>query len=245
MSSSGQNPPPIRDPLKGVTDGEGDPGREEQVSFGEEMAQIWRDARGVILLLVLILATFVWQMYVRFLSPSPDEEMLLALSTNAIASGHWWTLVTAMFMHGGIGHLLMNLSALLPFGLILGRWFGGDLRGQLRFLTFYLVAGLCGDLGYLLILHDPSGSMVGASGAIFGLWGAIIRLNRDGGLHPLFSREVGRQMVAPLLINLLFTLFYGFLASLVGSGGIAWQAHVGGFVFGLLTIGLFLPRRQA
>jgi membrane associated rhomboid family serine protease len=206
----------------------------------------WARHRALLLVLVLIGLTFLWQMYMRFLSPVPGEEWLLALSTNAVASGRWWTFLTSMYMHGGALHLLMNLSALLPFGLIIGQRMGGDLGGQARLLGFYTGAGLVAGLAWLLMNPGGAGPMVGASGAIFGLWGGVIRMRRDGSLYPLFSREVGQQLIAPVILNVIITVAFGVMGGMGGEvAGIAWQAHLGGFVFGLLTIGLFVPRRQA
>lgn len=239
MTTSVPPETPPHDPLRRVTDGDvetADPAQDASIGIA------WRDSRLTILLIAVNLAVFAWQMWIRLFGADPAIEELGVLSLAGLAEGRWWTPLTSMFMHGGIGHILMNLSALLPFGLILGRRMGGELRGQMRLLGFYLLAGFVAAAVWLVTGGLGGGGMVGASGAIFGLWGAVLRLRRDDeGLYPVFSREVLRQLPGPFLANLAITLLFG----LSGTGGIAWQAHVGGFLFGILTVGFFLPRRQA
>lgn len=204
----------------------------------------WRESWALGLIVALIGLGYLWQLYVQN-SADPDAEWIAVLSHQAIAEGRWWTTISSTFLHGGGFHLLMNLSALLPFGLIVGRRLGGTLRGQLAFLAFYLGAGVAGSLAFLA-LTGPNMAAVGASGAVFGLWGAVVRLPRDEGVWPLFSRQTAAQLPGPIIANVVVALFFG-LAGGLGQGevaGIAWQAHLGGFLFGLLTIG-FLVRRPA
>ncbi len=127
-----------------------------------------------------------------------------------VAEGEWYRLVTTMFTHEEIWHLGFNMLSL---------WFlGGPLEaalGRARYLTLYLASGLAGSaLTYLLA--SPSQATLGASGAIFGLFGAtaalVRRLNADM-----------RPVVILLAINLVFTFTWS---------GIAWQAHIGGLVAG-------------
>lgn len=199
----------------------------------------WREAWGLLVILAGIAVGYVWQVL-----GGSEADYLGALSVHAIAMNRWYALVTSMFMHSGLWHLMMNLSALLPFGLILAGRMGASPGGQLRFIAFYLACGLAGAILWLL-MWPGQGAMVGASGAVFGLWGGVLRLRRDGGVHPLFSPEIARQLPGPIFANLLITVVFEAAGGLLGVGGIAWQAHVGGFVFGLAAITLFLPRRQA
>ncbi|MET9989965.1 rhomboid family intramembrane serine protease [Streptomyces mutabilis] len=127
-----------------------------------------------------------------------------------VAEGEWYRLVTTMFTHEEIWHLGFNMLSL---------WFlGGPLEaalGRARYLTLYLASGLAGSaLTYLLA--SPGQATLGASGAIFGLFGAtaalVRRLNADM-----------RPVVILLAINLVFTFTWS---------GIAWQAHIGGLVAG-------------
>lgn len=133
-------------------------------------------------------------------------------SVEGVAEGQWYRLVTAMFLHGGYVHIAFNMLSLW--------WIGGPLEaalGRVRYLALYLLSGLAGSaLTYLIAgSNEPS---LGASGAIFGLFGATAvlmrRLNYDM-----------RPVIALLVINLIFTF---------GWPSIAWQAHVGGLVAGVV-----------
>lgn len=132
--------------------------------------------------------------------------------TLGVAEGEWYRLVTSMFAHQAFWHIGFNMLSLW--------WIGGPLEaalGRARYLTLYLVSGLAGGaLTYLLAA--PSQASLGASGAVYGLFGAtavlVRRLNYDM-----------RPVIALLVINLIFTF---------GFSGIAWQAHIGGLVAGVV-----------
>ncbi|WP_315295650.1 rhomboid family intramembrane serine protease [uncultured Actinomyces sp.] len=127
-----------------------------------------------------------------------------------------WTILTGAFLHGGLLHILFNMLSLYWVGRaiepVLGGW---------RFLTVYLVSALGGSAFILAwCLIQPSELLVGtvgASGAVFGLFGAVFVLQRLGGAD-----------TTPILTLLGINLVYGFLAS-----GISWQAHIGGAVAGV------------
>ncbi|MEW2082150.1 rhomboid family intramembrane serine protease [Streptomyces sp. NPDC005283] len=133
-------------------------------------------------------------------------------SVEGVAEGQWYRLVTAMFLHGGYVHIAFNMLSLW--------WIGGPLEaalGRVRYLALYLLSGLAGSALTYLIAGSNVPSL-GASGAIFGLFGATAvlmrRLNYDM-----------RPVIALLVINLIFTF---------GWANIAWQAHVGGLVAGVV-----------
>jgi membrane associated rhomboid family serine protease len=144
-----------------------------------------------------------------------------------------WRFLTAAFLHSTIPlHILFNMYALWLTGPFLEQAFG---RG--RFIALYVLAAVGGSVGYLLLASPTIGggwntAVVGASGAVFGLFGAIIPVLRRTG------RSAG-QIVALIAINMAIPFFVG---------GIAWQAHLGGLAVGLaLGAGFaFAPReRQA
>lgn len=143
------------------------------------------------------------------------------LETN---SGEWWRLFTSMFLHGGIMHLILNIS-----GLVLVAIFLEPIVGRKKYFIIYILSGLCGSLAS--IWWYPNTISVGASGAIFGLYGALLSLlltntfNKKGkkGLLIMFGLYVG--------INLLWGL----------TGGIDNAAHIGGLLSGAL-IGLVLSK---
>ncbi|MFJ7151114.1 rhomboid family intramembrane serine protease [Streptomyces sp. NPDC100445] len=133
--------------------------------------------------------------------------------TMGVADGEWYRFVTSMFAHEQYWHIGFNMLSLW--------WVGGPLEaalGRARYLAVYFVSGLAGGaLTYLIA--SPTTASLGASGAIFGLFGATAvlmrRLNYDM-----------RPVIAMLAINLVFTF---------GFGNIAWQAHIGGLVAGVVT----------
>ncbi|MGX2995988.1 rhomboid family intramembrane serine protease [Streptomyces sp. JNUCC 64] len=137
--------------------------------------------------------------------PSPQFAM------EGLADGQWYRLVTSMFAHQEVWHIAFNMLSLW--------WLGGPLEeafGRTRYLALYFISGLAGGaLTYVLV--DPVSASLGASGAIYGLFGAtavlVKRLNYDM-----------RPVIALLVINMIFTF---------SMSGIAWQAHVGGLIAGL------------
>ncbi|MFJ1753691.1 rhomboid family intramembrane serine protease [Kitasatospora sp. NPDC088134] len=135
----------------------------------------------------------------------------------AAGPDEWYRLVSAMFVHAGLLHLVMNMFSLWVLGPQLER-----VLGRLRYLGLYLVSGIAGNaLAYLLVGADLRS--VGASGAIYGLMGATAVLFKVTGT-PM------QPVIALLVVNLVFTF------SLHGDViNIDWRAHVGGLVAGLVT----------
>jgi rhomboid protease GluP len=146
--------------------------------------------------------------------------------------GQPWRLVTSMFIHGFFLHLLLNMITLWQAGQLVERMFG-----SLRFLTLYLVAGVCGSLASAL--WQPLGNSVGASGAIFGVIGGLLAFMRreDSGIPPSVVKEL-RASVAPfLLFSLTVGVVYPHTDNACHLGGL-----VGGFVAGhLLARSLHMP----
>lgn len=167
---------------------------------------------------------------------TPEAVAALALSGEALASGRWWTLLSHIFLHGGLVHLLMNAGAALAFGPAVARHFGPGVRAAGTFLLFFLVCGVAGGLGYLALHPGGTAMVIGASGAISGLWGGSARLiGRWSGLWGLWEGPVRGQIIFVVVFNLLIGLT-GFAA---GGLQIAWEAHIAGFVAGLLLVGPF------
>jgi membrane associated rhomboid family serine protease len=129
-----------------------------------------------------------------------------------VADGEWWRLFTSMFLHYGPIHLLMNMLALWWFGAAVEQALG---RG--RFLLLYLVAGLAGSAGALIA--SPNALTVGASGAIFGIFGAAFVLERQG------TYVFGGGVLPLIVLNLAFTF---------AIPGISIGGHLGGLVGGAL-----------
>lgn len=152
----------------------------------------------------------------RFLTPTG--------AVDGVAGGAWWRLVTGAFLHANLLHLGVNMLSLW----ILGRPLEAAL-GRLRFGALYLV-GLLGSSAVAYLLTSPAQPVVGASGAIFALLGAMLVLSRRLGIEL-------RGLVGILVVNFVITF--------VGAGyGISWQAHLGGFIAGVVIgAGLLLGAR--
>lgn len=159
----------------------------------------------------------------------------------ALGQGRWHTLVTHVLSHAGVVHLLMNLSLLLPLTPLVMVRLGVGPAGWGRFLALFAGSGVAGAALFLAL--DPAGvvPMVGASGAIFGLWGAVARIRADGSMAPLWSQRVRDEV---LLVGVINLMMFGIDFAMVqgGDGGVAWEAHVGGFLFGLLVMPWLAPR---
>lgn len=157
------------------------------------------------------------------------------------------TLFTHMFLHGGWVHFLSNMWILFIFGDNVE-----DRMGSFRYLVFYILGGLAAAITQAFI--DPTSQVpaIGASGAIAAVMGAYFLLFPNAKvitLIPLFFVPYFIEISAFFYLGLWFiTQFFSGVATLLSPaqmsmGGIAWFAHIGGFLFGLLTVKLFTPRR--
>jgi membrane associated rhomboid family serine protease len=140
-----------------------------------------------------------------------------------LAEGEWWRLLTAAFLHYGPIHLALNMLGLWIIGQVLE-----DALGPARYLGLYLVSGLAGSAGALLLgpvrelfSPDPATMTVGASGAIFGILGAALVLERQQ------TYVLGGSALSLLVFNLVFTF---------AVPGISIGGHIGGLVGGALCI---------
>ena len=137
-----------------------------------------------------------------------------------VAEGEWWRLITSAFLHGSIIHLGLNMLMLY--------WIGAPIEeaiGRARFVILYLVSGLAGSAGALL-LTEQNAITVGASGAIFGLLGAAVVFERQG------THVLGGSALSIIVLNLVLT----FAVPNISIGG-----HIGGLIGGALG-GLALSR---
>lgn len=132
-----------------------------------------------------------------------------------------WRMITSLFVHGSILHILFNMYSLFVLGPELER-----LVGRWRFAALFLLSGFGGSVAVLL--SSPNSAVIGASGAIFGLFGAYFVIARHLGGN-------SRQLIVVIVINLVI----GFIVP-----GIAWQAHVGGLLVGALVAFILVRTRD-
>ncbi|HZF28999.1 MAG TPA: rhomboid family intramembrane serine protease [Gammaproteobacteria bacterium] len=152
------------------------------------------------------------------------------------------TVFSSMFLHGGLLHLLGNMLYLWIFGDNIE-----DRLGRVRFIVFYLVCGAVAALAQALPNVDSEIPMIGASGAISGVLGAYVLLYPRARVLvalPLFI--IFYTFRVPALLVLGFWFLGQLMSSLAASaeGGVAFGAHVGGFIAGLILIRLFLRERR-
>jgi membrane associated rhomboid family serine protease len=188
------------------------------------------------------------------LSLGPDAEILLAVlgvvPARLLANptpDQLATLVSSMFLHGGWLHLLSNMLALYIFGDNVE-----DRLGHTGYAIFYLLCGLAAGLTHVLFNSTSPVPSIGASGAISGVLGAYFLLfptARVITLIPIFILPWIVEIPALVYLGFWFLsqLLNGTLEIVAGAqayGGVAWWAHAGGFIAGLVLVGLFARRHN-
>ena len=152
-----------------------------------------------------------------------------------------YTLITSMFMHGGVAHILFNMLYLYIFGNNVE-----DSMGSGRFLVFYLLCGILATFAHVYV--DPSSDIptLGASGAIAGVLGAYLVLYPRERVDVLLGYFYTRVPAIVVLLSwFVLQLFSGFLSlGVASSGGIAFFAHIGGFIAGAILIFIFRKRQR-
>jgi membrane associated rhomboid family serine protease len=133
-----------------------------------------------------------------------------------------WRMITTIFAHASILHIALNMYTLWIIGVMLE-----PLLGRARYLALFALSGLAGSVAVMLIAN-PLQPVVGASGAIFGLFGALFVIQRRLGGN-------STQLLVLIIINLVISFIPAF--------GIAWQAHIGGLAGGLLVGAIFTETR--
>lgn len=164
-----------------------------------------------------------------------------AIPAELLRGQHLYTLFTSLFLHGGLGHLLGNMLFLWIFADNIEATIGNR-----RFVLFYLMAGLAAQVAH--IYFDPYSTIptIGASGAISGVMGAYMVMypaSRVRVLFLIFPFYIPAFLFLGIWIYMQFQSGMGVLEQAVQGGGIAYWAHIGGFLFGLLA-GLYYRSRD-
>jgi membrane associated rhomboid family serine protease len=155
----------------------------------------------------------------------------------------WSTLITSMFLHGGWMHLGGNMLYLWIFGDNLER-----VMGAAKYAAFYLVCGLAAGLAHILFAAGSTVPTVGASGAISGVLGGYLLMfpqNRVKVLTRGGVASVPALVVLGMWIVIQLVSQLGSIAQTSEGGGVAYMAHIGGFVAGMALVKLFAPRQLA
>lgn len=154
------------------------------------------------------------------------------------------TIFSSMFMHGGFFHIGGNMLYLWIFGNNVE-----DTLGHMKFVFFYLFCGIAAALSHALLNPSSTVPMIGASGAISGVLGAYLVLFPHARVHTVVFLGFFVQVIrVPALIVIGFWAIIQVLNGLIaqgmaGQGGVAWFAHVGGFIAGFILIRLWSKRR--
>jgi membrane associated rhomboid family serine protease len=153
--------------------------------------------------------------------------------------GVYFNLLSSMFMHGGPAHLFGNMLFLFIFGDNLE-----NLIGHLRYAAFYLLCGFAAAAGQVLMGPDSAIPMLGASGAISGVLGGYVLLFPQRQVRAIiFNFLTTVPAFVAIGIWIVYQLVLGYFSSAT-EGGVAYGAHIGGFISGILTIKIFAIGRR-
>ncbi|HJR79762.1 MAG TPA: rhomboid family intramembrane serine protease [Anaerolineales bacterium] len=204
-----------------------------------------RSQRFPFINVMLILANVLVFLYELQLGPPALEAFIfqwgvIPAELAGNPSTEWRTVFTSMFLHGGWFHIISNMWVLFIFGDNVEASMGGG-----RYLVFYLLSGVAAVLLQTYVLPTNANPMIGASGAVAGVLGAYLILfprSRVASLVPILFIFTIIEIPAVLFLVFWFvSQLYSGLFAIQGSG-IAWWAHVGGFIFGVLMVFLFRKR---
>ncbi len=199
-----------------------------------------------LILIALNIAIFIYQL---LLGPEGAEQFIeaFALVPRKLFSGVYaggipagTAVFTSMFLHGGFLHVGGNMLYLWIFGNNIE-----DSMGRIRFTVFYFLCGAVAAFSHALTNVTSAVPMIGASGAVSGILGAYLVLYPRARVLTLIALGFYiRTIEVPAMFILGFWFVLQFVSALMSGGapGIAWYAHVGGFVAGIILIGLFKRR---
>jgi len=189
-------------------------------------------------LIVLNIAAYAFQAFLGS-KAAVDFVYRFALIPDALTSGSgfgagWVTLITSLFLHGGLVHLLSNMLYLWIFGDNVE-----DAMGPVRFAVFYLLCGVVASLSHIAIAPHSTVPLVGASGAIAGVLAAYFMLFPYARVLTLIPIIFFIRLVS---LPAVYLLGFWFLLQIINAGaygmqsGVAWFAHIGGFLVGLVLV---------
>ena len=207
-------------------------------------ALLYRNSTPVMTLLIITVNVLCF--FFEISLPPDTRELFIEHYGLVPDQLHLSALVTSMFLHGGWLHLIGNMWFFWVFGSHIE-----DAIGPARFLVFYLLSGIASALVQFFTSFGSPIPTIGASGAIAGIMGAFLLLYpRVRVVTLVFIIVFITTIELPAALMLLYWFAIQLLSGLSSfgsisssSGGVAWFAHVGGFLFGLLLVRLFAPNR--
>ncbi len=190
-------------------------------------------------IIILNIIVFLFQFYVSGNNPNMGRSLILKFGF-VPNNFNPMDIITSMFMHGGFGHIIGNMWFLYIFGDNIE-----SILGHIRFLNFYVFCGIAATMTQFFIDSSSAIPMVGASGAIAGILGAYMLKFPKAKVYVL---AIIIFFITRLIVPARIVLGFWFLIQLseglnnIGintTGGVAWFAHIGGFIFGIGTIRIF------
>jgi membrane associated rhomboid family serine protease len=173
----------------------------------------------------------------------PARYTVPSISTYFTSGQQAFSFLSFMFIHGGFFHVLGNMWSLYIFGDNVE-----DRLGSFRYLLFYLLCGFASGIAHLVVNWHSQVPTIGASGAIAGVMGAYMisfPRSRILTLIPIFIFFPLVEVPAVFFLGIWFIFQFLSAASTAGQGGIAWWAHIGGFIFGIIFLQLFLSFKES
>ena len=189
-------------------------------------------------LVIILLNAFVFMLEVN--GGEAFVKQWSVIPADVVAGKNWVTILTAMFMHGGWMHIIGNLVFLKAFGPEME-----DAMGRIGYSAFYVLSGVAASVAQILAMPESNVPTLGASGAIAGVMGAFLITYPHDRIRTLFFFGIFTRITlipAALLIGIWFLiqLFSEIGAAAdVQAGGVAYMAHLGGFIFGAVCARLF------
>jgi rhomboid protease GluP len=187
-------------------------------------------------LIAINVAIFLWLQASGALNSDAQITDAGAFVAQLVEQGQWWRLFTAMFLHASITHIVFNMLSLFYLGILAERFYG-----NWKFLAIYIGSGLTGSLGSLvhaMLSGQTTVPSVGASGAIFGVAGALItiRFQSSDVIPQRIRHQVSTQIIPLVLLNLVFSALSPYIDN---------SAHIGGLIGGSLLSFLFPLSKEA
>ena len=195
---------------------------------------------------------FLYQLSLLMVDPRLEQALIYqlglvpaALTHGVFPVGGYATLVSSMFLHGGWMHLIGNMIYLWIFGNNVE-----DSMGHLRFILFYLLTGILAAAAHILMQPSSTVPTIGASGAVSGILGAYLILHPRARIKTLVPLGIFLTVVhLPAWFFLIFWIGWQILSQAMvpidpNAGGVAYAAHIGGFIAGVLLIAFFRKYRR-